>query len=206
MYILGSLVCFLALITVTGFSLLSGTSINIHETVGAEVEITLDNTWNQSKVAKPIGTAKSTHEPINSAPEGRNILNPKKISKIVDNKAVPPTSEEATYAPPIEIAELREIVRSNNRTMPPIVFSQPSIKNKGNTPTTNIEISSLGNREDGESKKPWKKLARPYQNQKQNPRIGIVIYGLGTSAAATRGAIQGLPGEVTLAFSPYASR
>ena len=206
LYTLGSLVCFLAVINVTGFSLLSGTSINIHETVGAEVEITVDNTLNHSKVAKPIRTAKSRHEPINFGLEGRNILSPKKISKIADNKPVLPTSDEATYAPQIEIVKLREIVRSDNRIIPPAVSSQPSIKNKGNTQTTNIKMSSQGNREDEESKKPWKKLARPYQNQKQHPRIGIVIYGLGTSAAATRRAIQGLPGEVTLAFSPHASR
>ena len=81
LYTLGSLVCFLAVINVTGFSLLSGTSINIHETVGAEVEITVDNTLDHSKVAKPIRAAKSRHDPINSGLEGRNILSPKKISK-----------------------------------------------------------------------------------------------------------------------------
>lgn len=206
-YILGSSVSLLALINVIGFSLLPGTSVNIHETVRAEVEITVNNTWNHPiKIAKPLRTAKSSHEPINSVPESRNILSPIEIPKVADKKPVPPTSDEATYAPETQIANLKEIFRSNNRTIPPPVSSQPAIKNKLNTPTTNIEMSSLGNEKDGESKKLWKKLARPYQNKKQDPRIGLVIYGLGTSAAATRRAIQGLPGEVTLAFSPYTSR
>ena len=201
------MVSLLALINVIGFSLLYGNSININETVGAEVEITSDNTWNQPiEIGKPIRTAKSSREPINSVPEGRNIVSAREIRKMPDNKPVPPTSNEATDASQTQIVNLKEIVRSNNRTVLPEVSSQLSMKTTRNTPTTNIEISSLGNREDEESKKPWKKFARPYKNDKQNPRIGAVIYGLGTSAAATRTAIQGLPGEVTLAFSPYTSR
>ena len=201
------MVSLLALINVIGFSLLYDNSININETVGAEVEITGDNTWSQPiEIGKPIGTAKSSREPINSVPGGRNIVSAREIRKMPDNKPVPPTSNEVTDAPQTQIVNLNEIVRSNNRTILPEVSSQLSIKTTRNTPTTNIEMSSLGNREDEESKKPWKKFARPYKNHKQNPRIGAVIYGLGTSAAATRRAIQGLPGEVTLAFSPYTSR
>jgi polysaccharide deacetylase 2 family uncharacterized protein YibQ len=36
-------------------------------------------------------------------------------------------------------------------------------------------------------------------------RIAIVVNGLGQSAAATRAALDGLPGGVTLAFAPYAA-
>jgi polysaccharide deacetylase 2 family uncharacterized protein YibQ len=50
----------------------------------------------------------------------------------------------------------------------------------------------------------WRVYARPFNQEDQRPRIGVVLYGLGTSGAATRAAIQGLPGAVTLAFSPYA--
>ena len=201
------MVSLLALINVIGFPLLDGNSININETVGAEVEITSDNTWIQPiEIGKPTRTAKSSREPINSVPQRRNIVSAREIRKMPDNKPVSPTSNEATYAPQTQIVNLREIVRSNNRTILPEVSSHPSIKTRRDTPTTNIEMSSLGNRADEESQKPWKKFARPYKNHKQNPRIGAVIYGLGTSAAATRRAIQGLPGEVTLAFSPYTSR
>jgi len=50
----------------------------------------------------------------------------------------------------------------------------------------------------------WRVYARPFDQLDQRPRISVVLYGLGISAAATRTAIQGLPGAITLAFSPYA--
>lgn len=52
----------------------------------------------------------------------------------------------------------------------------------------------------------WRVYARPFDRLKKRPRISVVLYGLGTSGAATRSAIQGLPGAITLAFSPYAKR
>ncbi len=52
----------------------------------------------------------------------------------------------------------------------------------------------------------WRVYARPFNAPKSKPKIAIVLYGLGTSAAASRTAIQGLPGAITLAFSPYANR
>jgi polysaccharide deacetylase 2 family uncharacterized protein YibQ len=52
----------------------------------------------------------------------------------------------------------------------------------------------------------WRVYARPFNAPKSKPRIAIVLYGLGTSATASRAAIQGLPGAITLAFSPYADR
>ncbi len=50
----------------------------------------------------------------------------------------------------------------------------------------------------------WRVYARPFDQLDKRPRISVVLYGLGTSGAATRAAIQGLPGVITLAFSPYA--
>lgn len=50
----------------------------------------------------------------------------------------------------------------------------------------------------------WRVYARPFDQLDKRPRISVVLYGLGTSGAATRTAIQGLPGAITLAFSPYA--
>jgi polysaccharide deacetylase 2 family uncharacterized protein YibQ len=50
----------------------------------------------------------------------------------------------------------------------------------------------------------WRVYARPFDQLDKRPRISVVLYGLGTSGAATQTAIQGLPGAITLAFSPYA--
>jgi polysaccharide deacetylase 2 family uncharacterized protein YibQ len=55
-----------------------------------------------------------------------------------------------------------------------------------------------------DGREPWRVYARPFNSDDKRPKIAVVMYGLGSSAAATRTAIQGLPGAVTLAFSPYA--
>lgn len=55
-----------------------------------------------------------------------------------------------------------------------------------------------------DGREPWRVYARPFDQLEQRPRISVVLYGLGPSAAATRTAIQALPGVITLAFSPYA--
>ncbi|MBK20088.1 MAG: hypothetical protein CMM52_14745 [Rhodospirillaceae bacterium] len=52
----------------------------------------------------------------------------------------------------------------------------------------------------------WRVYARPFRGDKSKPRIAIVLHGLGTSVTASRAAIQGLPGVITLAFTPYADR
>lgn len=51
---------------------------------------------------------------------------------------------------------------------------------------------------------PWRVYARPFDQTDGRPKVAVVLYGLGSSAAATRTAIQGLPGAISLAFSPYA--
>ena len=52
----------------------------------------------------------------------------------------------------------------------------------------------------------WRAYAHPFDPAEQRPRIAIVINGLGLSGAATEAAIQDLPSQVTLAFTPYANR
>ena len=52
----------------------------------------------------------------------------------------------------------------------------------------------------------WKVYARPFDESDKRPRIAIIISDLGSSAAATKAAIQDLPGAVTLAFAPYGPR
>lgn len=52
----------------------------------------------------------------------------------------------------------------------------------------------------------WQRLARPFPADESRPRIAVVVAGLGLSEAATTAAIQQLPAEVTLSFSPYSDR
>lgn len=55
-----------------------------------------------------------------------------------------------------------------------------------------------------DGRKAWQVYARPPTATGTNPRVAIVVRGLGLSRAATIAAIKKLPGEVSLAFSPYA--
>ena len=50
----------------------------------------------------------------------------------------------------------------------------------------------------------WQRYARPFDNNDPRPRIAIVITKLGLLHGATLAAIDQLPADVTLSFSPYA--
>lgn len=52
----------------------------------------------------------------------------------------------------------------------------------------------------------WRVYARPFDKSNERPRIAIVLTGLGINMRTTQTAVQGLPGQVTLAFVPYADR
>jgi polysaccharide deacetylase 2 family uncharacterized protein YibQ len=51
----------------------------------------------------------------------------------------------------------------------------------------------------------WKVYARPFEDDKNRPRIAVVLGDMGLSDASTNAAIRQLPSAVTLAFAPYAS-
>ena len=53
-------------------------------------------------------------------------------------------------------------------------------------------------------KRASKTYAKPFETSSENPKIALVIGGLGLNAALTERAIDNLPAEVTLAFAPYA--
>jgi len=48
--------------------------------------------------------------------------------------------------------------------------------------------------------------ARAFDREDRRPRIGIVLGGMGLNAQHSEDAIRRLPGAITLAFSPYATR
>jgi polysaccharide deacetylase 2 family uncharacterized protein YibQ len=50
---------------------------------------------------------------------------------------------------------------------------------------------------------PWKRFARAFAADETRPRVSVVITGLGLTAAQTQAAIDQLPPEITLAFTPY---
>jgi len=52
----------------------------------------------------------------------------------------------------------------------------------------------------------WQVYSRPFNGLESRPRIAIIITGLGVSFNATESVVGILPGEVTLAFAPYARK
>lgn len=52
-------------------------------------------------------------------------------------------------------------------------------------------------------RQPWRVHAREYSDTTSRPRIAIIISGLGLNRRTTEDAINNLPPDVTLAFSPY---
>ena len=52
----------------------------------------------------------------------------------------------------------------------------------------------------------WRRYASVYQATTEQPRIAIVLTGLGFSSRATETAIEDLPPSVTLSFTPYVQK
>jgi polysaccharide deacetylase 2 family uncharacterized protein YibQ len=50
----------------------------------------------------------------------------------------------------------------------------------------------------------WLRYGRPFDANDRRPRIAVIVSELGLSSAATTAAIQQMPADVSLAFSPYA--
>lgn len=49
----------------------------------------------------------------------------------------------------------------------------------------------------------WKEYARPYEGPEDKPRIAILVTDIGLNSKSSTLAIENLPGQVNLAFSPY---
>jgi polysaccharide deacetylase 2 family uncharacterized protein YibQ len=54
-----------------------------------------------------------------------------------------------------------------------------------------------------DGRQPWSTYGRPFNLDDSRPRIAVVVVGLGRGRQATDRAITGLPGAVSLSFSPY---
>jgi polysaccharide deacetylase 2 family uncharacterized protein YibQ len=57
-----------------------------------------------------------------------------------------------------------------------------------------------------DGRKAWRVYSRPFNVLEKRPRIAIVMTGLGVSFNATESVVGILPGEVTLAFAPFAGK
>ena len=57
-----------------------------------------------------------------------------------------------------------------------------------------------------DGRQPWRVYSRPFNALAKRPLVAIIITGLGVSFNATKMAVEQLPGEVTFAFAPFASK
>jgi uncharacterized protein len=166
----------------------------------------------------PPPTAGSGHTPAHSdasaaakPPPHSDAHAPAKSSKTkhanAQTAATPPPAH-SPRPPRVVVAPIKEIATENV----PGQLQLPTIQNRkplSAAPAAGlVQTSGLGPLPmigvDG--RQPWRTYARPFDRSNKKPRIAIVVTGLGLSSAATNIAIQSLPGGVTLAFAPYASR
>lgn len=143
--------------------------------------------------APPVDTTPPTKEPRTKAPLPAR---PPETEKPMAEKAPPAVSAQngPTTAPPL-VSIIPKLPRPPPSTPLPLAPDPALIEE---TQTGSLPIVGRDGRE------AWRVYGRPFDREDRRPKIAIVLYGLGSSAAATRTAIQGLPGAISLAFSPYA--
>ncbi len=117
-------------------------------------------------------------------PDKPPALPPKELPGVLDSDLLlPPPMPELPPLPPVE---------------PLTAGPDPALMQQ--TPAGPLPAIAPDGRES------WRVYARPFDNPDERPRIAIVITGLGINTRTTETAVHGLPGQVTLAFVPYADR
>lgn len=139
------------------------------------------------------------------APQPAPAAPPPEPPAAAPSVAAPAPSAEPPPAPPQSVAVIPP---------PPPVYQAPERRTPAPAPdglAPAPDPALVENTRDGplpvigkDGRRPWQAYARPFDASDKRPRVGLIISGLGQSAAATDAAIQRLPGAVTLAFAPYA--
>ncbi len=160
-----------------------------------------------SKAATPKQSAPSPEEPLVEKAETDSVKQPSDKKLPASQIAKPPPAEKPV-TPPNPVTPIDRVAAPIIPAVPTLTVKRRERPLRAAPDPALIEKSSAGalpivGRDGREA---WRVYARPFNAPKSKPRIAIVLYGLGTSATASRAAIQGLPGAITLAFSPYADR
>ena len=138
-----------------------------------------------AEVKPPVTEAPKPPPPAIEQPATENLAEKKPPIVVLDDPAM---------APPL-VSVIPKLPRPPPSAPLPQAPDPALIENTKNGP---LPIVGRDGRE------AWRVYSRPFNRDDKRPRIAIVLYGLGSSAAATQAAIQALPGAVSLAFSPYA--
>ena len=148
--------------------------------------------------AAPPSTPQQAAEPAPSPPSPR-VPAPKTAPTPSDSPVEPAPTARATpsaaLAGPIAPAPPKPAETGPRIALGPV--PDPALVARG--PRGQLPVIAPDGR------KAWKVYARPFEDDKNRPRIAIMLGDMGLSDAATNAAIRQLPSAVTLAFAPYAS-
>ncbi|HEX6980784.1 MAG TPA: divergent polysaccharide deacetylase family protein [Alphaproteobacteria bacterium] len=149
------------------------------------VRIALSPLVNVTSSTAPAAAAPSTSAPAD--PERAKIPAPVPASAMVPGPSPAPENTTASASPRADA------------TAQPVAMQAP--------PPVETAMIAPAPRTSRETEAPaWLRFGRSFDANDRRPRIAVVMNDLGMSHATTTAAIQKLPGEVTLAFSPYTER
>jgi len=179
-----------------------------------------------NKIIQPVppkempGAVKLTRQDAGLTPpeEGRDAPDAQDAPTPEAQDAPPSETQDAEEEPALPKSSLNAVaatVRDPGSSVSAPSVTRASFKNipevKGATPLSVLPVKELT--EDtpqgalpkigADGRKPWQVYARPFEAPGNNPRIAVIITGMGLSKAATEAAIKQLPGEITLAFDPH---
>jgi polysaccharide deacetylase 2 family uncharacterized protein YibQ len=160
-----------------------------------------------SAVATPPAPATTMAEP--EAPAGAAVATP--VIPLPRLKPPPPAAPAPTMSAAVETTTSTTAApETTTEVTPPAPASTPPAASLGAAATaeavtapatTQTAVATPPAATSGEP--PWKKYARPFPADDPRPRVSLVVTGLGLTATQTQAAIDQLPPEITLAFSPY---
>ena len=149
--------------------------------------------------AKPSPAESPPAEPDSAGPAPRETVS------APEPPADPAPAPAATPSPEKVETPTPEVAAAPRIPVPPVAAPSRDALPPAPDPAL-VEPSSFGPlpRIGPTGRELWQAYARPFDKRDDRPRVAVILSGLGLSSAATEAAIQGLPGEVTLAFQPFA--
>lgn len=142
----------------------------------------------QSALLKPPAAPAA----VPSRPPAAEIAGPETISVAPAPSPIPPVPEGRPLPPP-NLAELPAAPPA--QPLPPAPLPE-LVKNSSHA--GELPVIGPGGRQ------AWQAYARPFAGPPGQPRLAVLVSGLGLSKQVTEAAIDKLPADVTLGFSPYA--
>jgi uncharacterized protein len=156
----------------------------------------------RAMTAPPPAAAPAATEPIVTA----SALPPEAPA----SETMAPPTTPAANEPPADIPT-SDLLAAIGPAPDPVLHAAPPpapatpVKPAATT-TSGQQISVIDSflPQSGAAASAWQRYARPFDSNDPRPRIAIVITKLGLLHSATLAAIDQLPADVTLSFSPYA--